>query len=127
MVSSPLLHALNPHTHLWHQMLEFCKSVGPNLENYEADGVRDVFLEHTAAIGTERQPNTRRGRRLLMTLSHGSRSGREINPPRQRRTRPEHSTRSGFHPYGYTLHINLRIFPNHNASSSIAFAQVSLK
>ena len=104
MVGPPPLHMLNPHTHLWYQMLEFCKSVNPNLDNYEADGVRDIFLKHTATVGTERYPNTRRGRRLLMTLSYGRRSGREISPPRQRRTRPEHSTRSEFHQYGYTTH-----------------------
>jgi len=38
--SSASVHVEPSLTHLWCQMLEFCRSVNPNLDNYEADGVR---------------------------------------------------------------------------------------
>ena len=52
MVSPPLLtwRALVDH---WCQMLEFCKSIGPNLDNYEADGVR-CSLGHSGVVGIDR-------------------------------------------------------------------------
>jgi hypothetical protein len=79
---------------LFCQMLEFCKTVNPNLDNYEADGVSG--LSQKPQDRWYLASNIRPGQRLSMTLSHGRRNGREISPLHLQ-MRPERLERGGFH------------------------------